>query len=326
MPLDRMYLKAYGKINLALDVLRKREDGYHDVRMIMQTVGIFDGIEMVKTDTGKIEIDTNIYYLPTNENNIVYKAVKLLFDEFNIQSGIRISLKKFIPVSAGMAGGSTDAASVLFGINKMFDLNLSIKDLMERGVKLGADVPYCILRGTALSEGIGEKLKRLPDMVKCPVLIAKPPISVSTKFVYENLKIDEIERHPDIDGMIEAIRERDLRKIASKMENVLETVTVREYPQIEDIKKVMLEENALNALMSGSGPTVFGLFENEADAYAVKEKIKSLNYAKQVYVTDMFLPHRTSEQKHVQSPFSTQHRGTACDMKENRCERSGNEK
>lgn len=292
MSLDRMYLKAYGKINLALDVLRKREDGYHDVRMVMQTVGIYDGIEMIKTDTGRIEIDTNIYYLPTNENNIVYKAVKLLFDEFNIQSGIRISLKKFIPVSAGMAGGSTDAASVLFGLNKMFDLKLSMKDLMERGVKLGADVPYCIMRGTALSEGIGEKLKRLPDMVKCPILIAKPPISVSTKFVYENLKIDEIAGHPDIDGMIEAIRKKDLKEIASKMENVLETVTVKEYPQIEEIKKVMLEEHALNALMSGSGPTVFGLFEQEEDAYAAKERIKALNYAKQVYVTDIFLPHR----------------------------------
>ena len=136
MALDRMFLKAYGKINLALDVLRKREDGYHDVRMIMQTVGIYDGIELEKTDTGKIEITTNIFYLPTNENNIVYKAAKLLFDEFHIQSGIRISLNKFIPVSAGMAGGSTDAASVLFGINKMFDLNLSVKELMERGVSL----------------------------------------------------------------------------------------------------------------------------------------------------------------------------------------------
>lgn len=297
MALDRMFLKAYGKINLALDVLRKREDGYHDVRMIMQTVGIYDGIELEKTDTGKIEITTNIFYLPTNENNIVYKAAKLLFDEFHIQSGIRISLNKFIPVSAGMAGGSTDAASVLFGINKMFDLNLSVKELMERGVKLGADVPYCIMRGTALSEGIGEKLKRLPDMVKCPVLIAKPPISVSTKFVYENLKIDEIEKHPDIDGMIDAIQKKDLKGIASKMENVLETVTVKEYPQIEDIKKVMLEERALNALMSGSGPTVFGLFEQEQDAYAAKERIKQLNYAKQVYVTEMFLPQRRNERK-----------------------------
>lgn len=289
---DKMYLKAYGKINLALDVIRKREDGYHDVRMVMQTVGIYDGIEIVRTNTGKIEIDTNIFYLPTNENNIVYKAVKLLFDEFDIKDGVRIKLKKFIPVAAGMAGGSADAASVLFGINKMFDLKLTLEQLMERGVKIGADVPYCLMRGTALSEGIGEKLTRLPDMVKCPILIAKPSVSVSTKYVYENLKLDENTSHPDIDGMIEAIKNQDLKMIASKMENVLETVTAKEYPEIEVIKKTMIECNALNSLMSGSGPTVFGLFESEEDAYKAKEKIKSLNYAKQVYVTDMYLPMR----------------------------------
>ena len=287
---NRMYLKAYGKINLALDVLRKREDGYHEVRMIMQTVGIYDGIEITKTDTGRIELESNIFYMPTNENNIVYKAVKLLFDEFNITSGVHIYLKKFIPVSAGMAGGSADAASVLFAINKMFDLQLGMKELMERGVKLGADVPYCLMRGTALSEGIGEKLRRLPDMVQCPVLIAKPPISVSTKFVYENLRLDEIEAHPDIDGMIEAISNKDIEGIAGRLGNVLETVTIKEYPQIQDIKKVMLEQNALNAMMSGSGPTVFGLFRTEEEAYAAKERIKELNYAKQVYVTDIFLP------------------------------------
>ena len=290
MAKDKMYLKAYGKINLALDVIRKREDGYHDVRMIMQTVGIYDGIEIVKTNTGKIEIETNIFYLPTNENNIVYKAAKLLFDEFNITSGIRIKLKKFIPVAAGMAGGSADAASVLYGLNKMFDLGLSLEELKERGVKIGADVPYCLMRGTALSEGIGEKLKRLPDMVKCPVLIAKPPVSVSTKYVYENLKLDEGIKHPDIDGMIKAIENQDLEMIASKMENVLETVTAKEYPEIEVIKKTMLECNALNALMSGSGPTVFGLFRDKDDAYMAKERIKELNYAKQVYVTEMYLP------------------------------------
>lgn len=300
--MQTMYIKAHGKINLALDVLRRREDGYHDVRMIMQTVGIYDGIEMTKTDTGKIEIETNVFYLPTNENNIVYKAAKLLFDEFGITSGIHIRLKKFVPISAGMAGGSSDAASVLFGINKMFNLGLSRRQLMERAVKLGADVPYCLLRGTALSYGIGEKLERLPDMVRCPVLIAKPPISVSTKFVYENLHLEEIERHPDIDGMIEAIRQQDLKKIASKMENVLETVTIKEYPQINDIKSLMLEENALNALMSGSGPTVFGLYVNETDAYRAKEKIKEQGLAKQVYVTDMFLPQRNnSKEKGVQS-------------------------
>lgn len=289
---DRIFVKAYGKINLGLDVIRKREDGYHDVKMVMQTVGIYDGIEIIRNNSGKIEIETNIFYLPTNENNIVYKAVKMLFDEFNISDGVKITLKKYIPVAAGMAGGSSDAASVLFGINKLFDLKLSIRDLMERGVKLGADVPYCIMRGTALSEGIGEKLKRLPDMVQCTVLIAKPPISVSTKFVYENLKIDEIDNHPDIDGMVKYIEEGDLKGIASKMANVLETVTIREYPEIATIKKAMIECGAINSLMSGSGPTVFGLFESEEAAYKAKEYIKEKEYAKQVYVTDMFIPTR----------------------------------
>lgn len=290
MAIDELYLKAYGKINLALDVLRKREDGYHDVRMVMQTVGIYDGIEMVKTNTGKIEIETNLFYLPTDENNIVYKVAKMMFDEFNITSGLRIKLKKFIPVSAGMAGGSADAATVMFGINKMFGLRLSNQQLMERGVKMGADIPYCIMRGTALSEGIGEKLTKLPDMIKCPVLIAKPPISVSTKFVYENLNLNEITKHPDIDGMVEAIMKQDLEGVASRLGNVLETVTVKEYPVISELKEMMMEENALNALMSGSGPTVFGLFRKEEDAYSAKERIKSSGITKQAYVTDFYLP------------------------------------
>lgn len=290
MAINEVYLKAYGKINLALDVLRKRDDGYHEVRMIMQTVDIFDSINMIKTDSGKIEIETNLFYLPTNENNIVYKAAKLLFDEFDIRSGLKIKLKKFIPVSAGMAGGSADAASVMFGVNKMFNLKLSKTQLMERGVKIGADVPYCLMRGTALSEGIGEELTSLPDMVKCPVLITKPPISVSTKFVYENLKLDKIEKHPDIDGMIQAIKSSDIKGVASRMENVLETVTIQEYPQIQKLKEIMLEENAMNALMSGSGPTVFGLFESMETAYRAKERIKESGITKQAYVTEFYSP------------------------------------
>ena len=288
--MDEIYLKAYGKINLALDVLRKRDDGYHDVRMIMQTVGIYDGVEIKKTDTGKIEIETNLFYLPNDENNIVYKATKMLFDEFNITAGVKIKLKKFIPVSAGMAGGSTDAASVMFGINKIFNLGLSMKQLMERGVKIGADVPYCLMRGTALSEGIGEELTKLPDMLKCPVLIAKPPISVSTKFVYENLRANELESHPDIDGMVDAIKNQDLEGIAARMGNVLETVTIKEFPVIKEIKDMMIKEGAINSLMSGSGPTVFGLFRSEEDAYAAKDRIKESGITKQAYVTDFFLP------------------------------------
>lgn len=288
--MEQLYLKAYGKINLALDVLRKREDGYHDVRMVMQTVGIFDGVEITRTNTGKIEIETNLFYLPTDENNIVHKAAKMLFDEFGITEGVRIVLKKFIPVSAGMAGGSTDAAAVMFGINRLFNLRLSMEQLMERGVKIGADVPYCLMRGTALSEGIGEKLTRLPDMIKCPVLIAKPPISVSTKFVYENLNLENVSVHPDIDGMIDALERRDLDGVALRLGNVLETVTAKEYPVIEELKKIMMEEDAINSIMSGSGPTVFGLFRTEEAAYRAKERIKESGYTKQAYVTYMYIP------------------------------------
>ena len=189
-----------------------------------------------------------------------------------------------------MAGGSTDAASVLFGMNKLFRLGLSLQDLMDRGVKLGADVPYCLMRGTALSEGIGEQLTRLPDMVKCPILIAKPPISVSTKFVYENLALDKVTAHPDIDGMIKALKEKDIKGIADRLGNVLETVTIKHYPEIQKIKEAMLEQGAMNAIMSGSGPTVFGLFRSEKEAYKAKEVLREQNCAKQLFVTDVFLP------------------------------------
>ena len=198
-------------------------------------------------------MSTNLAFLPTNENNLVYKAAALLKKEFDIGDGIDVKLTKHIPVAAGMAGGSTDAAAVLYGMNRIFDLGLSKEDLMTRGVKLGADVPYCIMRGTALAEGIGEKLSALPPMVKCPVLIAKPQIGVSTKFVYENLKLDADTVHPDIDGLIGAIRAKNLEQIAGHMGNVLETVTIPNYPVIAEIKEHMMEHGAVHAMMSGSG-------------------------------------------------------------------------
>lgn len=286
-------LKAYGKINLGLDVLRKREDGYHDVRMIMQTVGIYDRIDLIYREEPGIQVETNLFYLPTNENNLVYKAAKLLMEEFNIDNGVMIRLKKFIPVAAGMAGGSSDAAAVLFGVNKMFNLGLSMQQLMERGVKIGADVPYCVMRGTALSEGIGEVLTPLPPLPQCQVLIAKPGINVSTKFVYENLHANQLkpEAHPDIDGMVEAIKKKDIYQIASKFGNVLEKVTVKEYPVIEEIKDFMKSEGAVNALMSGSGPTVFGLFTNPKAATRAYEELRfgsASQLAKQVYLTNFY--------------------------------------
>ena len=286
-------LKAYGKINLGLDVLRRREDGYHDVRMIMQTVGIFDRIDLIWKPEPGIQVETNLYYLPNNENNLVYKAAKLLMDEFHIKDGVTIRLKKFIPVAAGMAGGSSDAAAVLFGVNKMFNLGLSMQELMKRGVKIGADVPYCVMRGTALSEGIGEVLTPLPPVPQCQVLIAKPGISVSTKFVYENLNANSLrpEQHPDIDGIVSSIRKKDLYGIAGRLGNVLETVTVKEYPVIQAIKDKMMEYGAAGSLMSGSGPTVFGLFTSPRAAENAYEELRfgaDSQLAKQVYLTNFY--------------------------------------
>lgn len=281
-------VKALAKINLGLDVVRRREDGYHEVRMVMQTIHLFDRLQIVRNRSGEITMSTNLPFLPTNENNLVYKAAKLLKDEFQIKDGIDVKLYKHIPVAAGMAGGSTDAAAVLYGMNRIFDLGLSGTDLMRRGVHIGADVPYCLMRGTALAEGIGEELTALPPMVKCPVLIAKPQISVSTKFVYENLKLNEQTIHPDINRLVEDIKAKDLQKIAGDMGNVLETVTIPNYPIIAEIKEHMMEHGALNAMMSGSGPTVFGLFENEDVAAAAYEAMRASGLAKQVYLTSIY--------------------------------------
>ena len=293
--IKHLSLKAYGKINLGLDVLRRRDDGYHEVRMIMQTVGIYDRIDLIYKETPGITVETNLYYLPDNENNLVYKAAKLLMDEFHVQKGVHIRLIKYIPVAAGMAGGSSDAAAVLFGVNKMFSLGLTTEQLMDRGVKIGADVPYCVMRGTALSEGIGEILTPLPVPPQCQVLIAKPGISVSTKFVYENLHANELrpEQHPDIDGMMEAIKQKDLYGIADRFGNVLENVTIPAYPVIQEIKDLMLEQGAIGALMSGSGPTVFGLFTNPKAAAKAHEEMRfgaGAELAKQVYLTNFYNP------------------------------------
>lgn len=285
--MDRLELKALGKINLGLDVLGRRENGYHDVRMVMQTVYLYDRIIMKKSKTPGIRLETNLYYLPVNENNLAYQAAQMLMDEFHIEEGVSIQLDKHIPVAAGMAGGSSNAAAVLFGMNRMFSLGLSQKELMERGVKLGADVPYCIMRGTVLAEGIGEILTPLSPMPKCYVLIAKPAISVSTKMVYEKLDSHEIEDHPDIDGILAGLKAGDLKKVASSMGNVLERVTVDAYPVIDQIKKMMIKEGALNAMMSGSGPTVFGIFEEKATARKAADAIRDARLTKQVYVTNI---------------------------------------
>lgn len=281
-------LKALAKINLGLDVVRRREDGYHEVRMIMQTIHLYDRLDIKMTKEPGIQIQTNLSFLPVNENNLIYKAAKLLMDEFSITDGVSVKLDKRIPVAAGMAGGSTDAAAMLIGVNRLFSLGLTKRQLMERGVQIGADVPYCIMRGTALAEGIGEALSPLPPMVKCPVLIAKPSISVSTKFVYQNLKLDDTTIHPDIDLLIDDIKAKNLHDIAAHMGNVLETVTIPNYPVIDEIKKHMLSNGAVGAMMSGSGPTVFGLFDDEDTAKKAYKAMRSSHLARQVYLTSVY--------------------------------------
>ena len=286
--MESIRLKARAKINLGLDVLRKREDGYHDVRMVMQTIGIYDRLIITKIPEEDIRIKSNLFFLPVNENNLIYKAAKLLKDSFGFAGGVEIDLNKFIPVSAGLAGGSTDAASTLFGINRLFDLGLSTKDLMELGVSIGADVPYCVMRGTALAEGIGEKLTALPPLPRCWILIAKPPINVSTKLVYESLDMNGVDRHPDIDGLIDAIKRQDINGVCSLMGNVLENVTVPLYPVIESIKNDMMDNGAINAMMSGSGPTVFGIFPDEETILKCQAFLKKKGEARQVYITESF--------------------------------------
>lgn len=283
--MNEYQIKAFAKINLGLDVVRRLENGYHEVRMVMQTVGIYDVLSLEKTDAG-ITVTTDNGELPTDESNLIYKAARLMLEHYGISGGVKIHLQKNIPIAAGMAGGSTDAAATLKGINRLFDLGCTLKELMKLGVSIGADVPYCVMGGTALAEGIGEMLTALTPAPDCYVLVAKPDISVSTKYVYEHLDAASIRQHPDIDGMVKAIEKGSLQGILERMENVLESVTVSAYPVIDTIKSRMKELGAVNSLMSGSGPTVFGIFINEETVREASERIKEERLAKQVFVTE----------------------------------------
>ena len=286
--MNQIELKALAKINLGLDVLGRRENGYHDVRMVMQSIYLYDEVKIAKKKEPGITLTTNLKFLPTGDGNIAYKAAQLLMDEFDLKEGVQITLNKHIPVAAGLAGGSSNAAAVLFGMNRLFGLRLTQQELMDRGVKLGADVPYCVMRGTVLAEGIGEELSVLPAMPKCAVLIAKPPISVSTKMVYEALDSKEIVEHPDIDGMIRDIENGDLYSMTSKMGNVFEPGIIGKYPVIQEIKDLMEENGALKAIMSGSGPTVFGIFDDKKKMEKAAEVLRESRLAKTVFATDVF--------------------------------------
>lgn len=282
-----MRLRALAKINLGLDILRKREDGYHEVRMVMQTIQMYDVLEIRRVKKPGISLSVNYPYIPNDERNLVYKAAKLLMDEFQVKSGVDIRLEKFIPVAAGMAGGSSDAAAALVGINRLFKLGLSEKDLMDRAVNIGADVPYCVMRGTALAEGIGEKLTRITPVPDCFVLIGKPGINVSTKAAYESLQLDKITTHPDIDGMIKDIECGNLLAMTEKMGNVFEPGIIGKYPAIGEIKELMEAHGALKAMMSGSGPTVFGIFDDRKKMEAAAAALRESRLAKTVFATEV---------------------------------------
>ena len=278
-------VKALAKINLGLDVIRRREDGYHEVCMVMQTIHLFDRLEIAKNTSGQITMETNLAFLPTNENNLVYKAAKLLCDEFGIKDGIHVNLQKRIPVAAGMAGGSTDAAATLLGVNELLCLGLQKKQLQKESVRIGADVPYCVLGKTAHARGIGEKLTEIASPPQAYLVVAKPDINVSTPVVYRALDSLPSYPHPDVEGMIQALEQKDLNALCEKLGNVLELVTAKEYPVIGQIEDVLLKEGAKAALMSGSGPSVFGIFDTEGQAQTACKALEKAALAKQLFVT-----------------------------------------
>lgn len=286
--IDKTTQRAYAKINIGLDVLRRRADGYHEVKMIMQTVDIYDELVLERRKEPGIELRMDNSELPSGGDNLICRAADLLFREKKITGGVNISLTKRIPIAAGMAGGSADAAAALRGVNELFDLGYSLTELQALGVGLGADIPYCLTGGTMLSEGIGEILTPLPAPPAAHLVIAKPDINVSTAFVYGNLHADSLAWHPDIDGMIAALQKGDLDGITGRLGNVLETVTVKAHPVIEQIKELLRKQGAENALMSGSGPTVFGIFKEKETAARAAEAVERGQLAKQIFVTTFY--------------------------------------
>ena len=277
-------LKAFAKINLGLDVVGVRDDGYHLMKMVMETIPLYDWVRIKVSGQSQVRVKTNLGYLPTDKKNIAYQAARLLVDEFGIRQGVDIQLEKRIPVAAGLAGGSTNAAAVLKGMNQLFELGLTEEDLMERGLKLGADVPYCIKGGCALATGIGEILSPLPSLPKCSILLLKLPFSISTRVVYQ--EFDQLENipHPPIDELIRGLEEQSLEKVAQSMGNVLELVSIPKHPRIQMVKEELVKQGAMASLMSGSGPTVFALFKNREEALFAKRKIERLPFKKQMYL------------------------------------------
>ena len=290
-----MEINAYAKINLSLDVTGKRNDGYHELRMIMQTIGLHDVIRLDaapeitgNAEEGSIKLTCSIPGLECDESNLAYKAARLLYREFGITDDLTIHIDKNIPVAAGLAGGSSDAAAVLKGVNEFFGLGLTDDELMKRGLGIGADVPYCIMGGTALAEGIGEVLTPLEALSGLTVVLAKPDIDVSTKYVYQHLEMEKIKNcHPDIDNMKAAIEMDDIGCVPEFLGNVLESVTIPMHPEIQKLKDMMMSNGAAGALMSGSGPSVFGLFVDKKTAQTADDRISETENTTSVFLTTL---------------------------------------
>lgn len=291
--MEQLTIHANAKINLALDVLNRRPDGYHTVRMIMQSLSLCDSLTLRKTEQpGIILVAQNPHHYPDvtwDEHNLIYKAAKLFMDNYPVEGGVHITIDKQIPSAAGLAGGSSDAAATLKGMNQLFKKNLSAEELKSLGVKLGADVPYCIELGTALSEGIGEKLTPLKPAPALYCALVKPATAISTKYVYENLKLDKA-HHPDIDSALSAIETGNIAKLCANLNNILEPVARTLCPEIEEIEMKLIEQGALGVCMSGSGPTVFGLFSDGNAAIEASEYFLDHGYAERSFVTKFHQP------------------------------------
>ena len=286
--MDHINLKARAKINITLDVTGVRDDGYHELKMIMQTVELYDGVYIKKIEKPIIKLKSNLEWLPKDERNLAYRAAARIREKYGIKEGVYIELRKAIPVAAGLAGGSSDCASVLYGMNKLFDLGISRKTLAEIGLTLGSDVPYCLMRGTALAEGRGEILTRLPSCPKAWVVLAKPPMGLSTAAVYKAIDRAKEISHPNTEAVIEAIKDKDLHRMARNLSNVLETVSMEMCPMVGEIKRRFMETGAIGSLMSGSGPTVYGLFESRKIAQSSAETIKEEFGLRDVALTKIY--------------------------------------
>ncbi|GEB34014.1 4-diphosphocytidyl-2-C-methyl-D-erythritol kinase [Brevibacillus sp. 1238] len=281
----RISVKAPAKINLTLDVLAKRPDGYHEVEMVMTTVDLADRVDLTLREDGEITLDCSASFVPDDIRNHAYKAAVLLKERYQVRQGVRLYIDKQIPVAAGLAGGSSDAAATLRGLNQLWNLGLSLDELAEIGAEIGSDVPFCVYGGTALAKGRGEQITHLGTPAPCWVILAKPPIGVSTPDVYGNLRVDKIDNHPDTRQMLQAISEQDFSLMCQSLGNVLENVTLSLYPQVRQIKELMIASGADGVLMSGSGPTVFALVQKEAKVHRIYNALRG--FVKDVFVVRM---------------------------------------